>query len=81
MVSYLTPDSSLLPTVPATQYPGMIMQLSSLPHHSLNTCSELPPCSMPGVASSTIGVLALISVLSNGLIRLKSNKFDSRKVS
>lgn len=49
------PLNSLLPKVPGTQYPGIINVFFEFPHHYLNTCNEVPPCNMPGVAKSTYG--------------------------
>lgn len=49
------PDRILLPTVPATQYPGMIIMFFSFVHHFLKISRDKPPCSIPGVANTTIG--------------------------
>lgn len=68
-----TPVSSLFPSVPATQYPGIINVFFLSWHHSLNTWVDSPPCNMPGVAKSTNGCGLLIKFLSNGRIYLKSN--------
>ena len=49
------PFSTLCPVVPATQYPGMIIVLSSEWHHFLKSSSDRPAWSIPGVARTTIG--------------------------
>lgn len=46
---------SLFPVVPAAHVPGMMTRLFLSGAHALKTCSEMPPCSMPGVANSTQG--------------------------
>ena len=70
----LLPLSSKFPTVPATQYPGIIIVFLGSSHHSLKTCNENPPWSIPGVANRTIGLVDLIKDFSKGWMCLNSNK-------
>lgn len=73
------PFNSLLPNVPGTQYPGIIIVFLGFAHHSLNTCNDVPPWSMPGVANKTYGKSARINDLSNGLTFLKLKRLLVKK--
>lgn len=50
------PSMSIAPTVPRTQYPGSNTRFSGPPAHSFKAFKARPPWSIPGVASSTMGV-------------------------
>lgn len=41
-ITSVFPESTLFPTVPATQNPGRIHVLISLPHHFLNASRDVP---------------------------------------
>lgn len=77
--SLRTPLNSLLPNVPGTQYPGIIIVFFYYPHHYLKTCNDVPPWSMPGVAKRTYGISALIRDLSKGFTFLKLNRLLHKK--
>ena len=74
ILMFFMPCRTLFPSVPFTQYPGIINRLFSSSHQALKACIEVPPCSMPGVASKTMGCADFKRFLSKGLIWLNSKR-------